>query len=199
MNWNKRVGFNAQGAAIALLIFSSAAAARAASISYPNQGPVPPGYMFTDIAESSGTDALPLYGPPTAFPIGMTFTPTPGFSASSIGGGADLTDGQLNFTIMAGPNAPGIPSVSISEAGRYTLTGVGTAATQALAGVIMRVTVREINGALGGANFVGSGERVGGVQFGCQSGHAAALEPWTIAQYWRPIGGPWIRAESTGD
>ena len=49
---------------------------QAATISYPDQGPIPPGYMFTNIVESSATDGVPLYGPPTAFPIGLDFTPS---------------------------------------------------------------------------------------------------------------------------
>ena len=117
----------------------------AATLAYPDQGPVAPGYTFTNIVESSGTDGLPLYGTPTPFAIGLGFSPTT-FSASSTGGGADLTDGQLNFMAKAGPNAPGISAISVSESGNYTLTGVGTAATEALAGTIIRVSVVELNG-----------------------------------------------------
>jgi hypothetical protein len=120
-------------------------ASQAASISYPDQGPVPPGYTFTNIVESSGTDAVPLYGPPMAFPIGLGFTPV-GFTASSTGGGGDLTDGQLNYTVTAGPNTPGIPLIALQEGGTFTLTGPGSSATQVLAGASIRGSVLEING-----------------------------------------------------
>ncbi|HMP04913.1 MAG TPA: hypothetical protein PJ982_01070 [Lacipirellulaceae bacterium] len=134
------------GAAAALALWAAAPAAMAASISYPDQGPLPPGYMFTDISESSGTDPVPLYGPPTPFLLGLDFTPV-GFGASAAGGSADLTHGQLNYTIMAGPNTPGIPIVSFAESGLFSLAGAGTAATSVTAGASLRVTVREINGA----------------------------------------------------
>ncbi len=122
-----------------------AATAHAASLSYPDQGPIAPGYTFTNIVESSGTDAVPLYGPPTPVLIGLDFNPV-NFNATSTNGGADLTDGQLNYTVTAGPNAPGIPQISFSEGGTYTLAGNGTAATQALAGASLHGTVLEING-----------------------------------------------------
>lgn len=47
--------------------------------------------------------------------------------ASSTGGAADITDGQLNFTIMGLSAA--ITSFDLSGAGDYTLSGTGTAAT----------------------------------------------------------------------
>lgn len=125
---------------IALLgLFSSVASA--ASISYGNFGPVPPATSFLAVSESSGTDPVPLYGPPTPFATGLDFDPA-GFVAVSTGGVNDITDGQLNFTIMA----PIINSVNLVEAGDYTLTGVGTPATQVFAGAIMRATVTQING-----------------------------------------------------
>jgi hypothetical protein len=132
-------------AAAAILTLAASTASQAASITYPNQGPIAPGYTFTNIVESSVTDALPLYGPPTAFPIGLGFNPT-SFAASSAGGGVDLTDGQLNYTVTAGPGAPGIPLISFIEGGTFTLTGSGNAGTQAMAGATLRATVLEING-----------------------------------------------------
>jgi hypothetical protein len=113
-----------------------------ATISYGDFGPVPPGVMFLDVEESSGTDPVPLYGPPTPFATGLDFNPT-NFVASSIGGPPDLTDGQLNYTVMS--DLP-ISQLSLFERGDYTLSGVGTAATQVQAGAILLATVREING-----------------------------------------------------
>jgi hypothetical protein len=134
-------------AALALLLMGVSVSARAASISYPTVGPLPPGFMFTNIVESSVTDGVPLYGAPSPIVVGLGFNPTPAFSATSTNGGADLTDGQLNFTVMAGPMSGGIPQINVSEGGLFTLTGPGTGATQVFAGAIIRATVLEINGA----------------------------------------------------
>ena len=38
--------------------------AAAASINYGTIGLIPPGVMFINVTESSGTDAVPLYNPP---------------------------------------------------------------------------------------------------------------------------------------
>jgi hypothetical protein len=134
-------------AALALMLIGMPAIAGAASISYPAVGPIPPGLTFTNIVESSGTDGVPLYGSPSPIVVGLAFNPTPAFSATSTNGGADLTDGQLNYTITAGPGSGGIPLINFSEGGLFTLAGIGTPATQVLAGAILRATVFEINGA----------------------------------------------------
>jgi hypothetical protein len=125
-----------------------AAAADAASISYPDVGPVVPGFTFTNIVESSGTDAVPLYGapnPPSGVPFGMTFMPT-NFISSKSGAGVDITDGQLNFMVTATPASGGIKLLKLIEGGTRTLSGTGTSATQALAGAILRATILEIDG-----------------------------------------------------
>ncbi len=128
-----------------LLLFGGLVAlCPAAMISYGNFGPVPPGITFLDVMESSGTDPVPLFGPPTPFSVGLDFSPT-SFVSTSNGGSLDVTDGQLNFTVM-GSNAFPINGISLFEAGDYTLFGTGTAATQALAGAIIRATVTQING-----------------------------------------------------
>jgi hypothetical protein len=134
--------------AMALLLAAIAVAAnpvaRAATINYGNFGPVPPGVSFLQVTESSGTDPVPLYGPPTPFATGLDFDPA-GFVASANGGGADITDGQLNFTVASPPNL-GIGNISLFEGGDYTLVGAGTTASQVLAGAIITATVTEING-----------------------------------------------------
>lgn len=132
--------------AIGLLTLAAGTGARAATIPYPNQGPIPPGITFTNISESSVLDAPPLYGAPTPIFIGLDFTPTAAFKATSnLGGAPDLTDGQLNYTVNAGPGAGGIPFVAFSEGGTYTLGGLGGAAVSA--GASLRATVLAINGA----------------------------------------------------
>ncbi len=118
------------------------ATTQAATISYGDFGPVPPGVMFLDVEESSGTDPVPIYGPPTPFSIGLDFNPT-NFVATSVGGGADLTDGQLNYTIMS---TKAITDIGLFERGDYTLAGVGTAATQVQAGAVILASVTAVNG-----------------------------------------------------
>jgi hypothetical protein len=71
------------------------------------------------------------------------------FSSSATNGTADSTGGQLNFAVKGTTNSlqtVGIDSISISDAGDYTLSGIGTSATKAQAGAIMRVTVTEVDG-----------------------------------------------------
>jgi PEP-CTERM motif len=126
-----------------VLVLGASSLCNAATISYGNFGPVG-GVMFNDVEESSGTDAVPLYGPPEAFSIGLDFDPA-GFVATANGGNEDITDGQINYTLM-GSGGTGIDTIRLFEAGDYSLTGVGTAATQALAGAIMRATVTQIDG-----------------------------------------------------
>ncbi|QDT73041.1 PEP-CTERM sorting domain-containing protein [Lacipirellula limnantheis] len=148
--------FSASAAALALGLL--APFAQAASISYGNFGPVAPGISFLNVTESSGTDPVPLYGAPDPYssvvapgPVyeaGLDFDPT-SFVASAAGGGADITDGQLNFTIVGqkdGLDVVAIKSIFLSEGGDYTLVGGGTAASQVLAGAIMAVKVTEIDG-----------------------------------------------------
>jgi hypothetical protein len=119
-----------------------AASAQAASINYGSFGPIAPGVTFIDVEESSGTDAVPLFGPPTPFAIGLDHNPT-NFTASSTNGGADLTDGQYNFTV---DSVVPITNLSVSERGDYTLVGAGGALTNVSAGAVLFATVTEING-----------------------------------------------------
>lgn len=135
--------------AVALVVaLCSAAAAQAASINYGNFGPVAPGITFLNVVESSGTDGVPLYDVPSPFATGLDFNPV-GFTSSVAGGAADITDGQLNFTIHGqdgNGNDVAINSINLSEGGVYSLFGVGTAATQVALGAIMNVKITEIDG-----------------------------------------------------
>src|SRR3954452_7091132 len=85
--------------ALAAVVFA-APSVRAAVINYGNSGDIPPGITFTNVMESSGTDPVPLYGPPSYFTTGMDFDP-PSFVASATDGAGDITDGQLNFGDVA--------------------------------------------------------------------------------------------------
>jgi hypothetical protein len=164
-------------AAVALAIVGGlASSGRGASISYPDLGPVGPGYSFTGITESSGTDAVPLYGAPTAFVIGLNFAPA-NFDAASAGG-VDLTDGQLNYTVVAGPGAPGIPQVSFSEGGTFSLGGTGTAATSVSAGAVIHVSVTEINGVSIAPIILASSSSTVAYDLAANPG---AAQPWSLS------------------
>ena len=120
----------------------------AASIAYGDFGPVSPGVRFRSVIESSVTDPVPLYGPPTPYSVGLDFNPL-GFGAVGLGGSSDITDGQLNFGVEGGVSSAqlvGISSIRLFESGDFTLAGLGTAATQDFAGAIMRITVTQIDG-----------------------------------------------------
>jgi hypothetical protein len=70
-----------------------------------------------------------------------------GFTSSSAGGLADITDGQLNFTVMSTQGGPPINQISVYEAGDYSLAGGGgNAATAVFAGAIIRATITQVNG-----------------------------------------------------
>ncbi len=150
MMWTHRRLFSASAAALVLAFMATfAAVAQAASISYGDFGPISPGISFLDVTESSGTDPVPLYGSPAPYVTGLDFNPK-NFVASAAGGGADITDGQMNFTVMGqknGLNITAIGGINVNEGGDYTLFGTGTAATQAAAGVtLISVKVTEIDG-----------------------------------------------------
>jgi hypothetical protein len=133
---------------VCAIAFLLARSADAALINYGSFTLPAAGISSNNVAESSATDAVPLFGPPAPFVVGLDFDPA-GFVASATGGASDITDGQLNFTV-AGVSSPtgsvAVNSITLFEAGDYSMTGAGTPATQVLAGVITRVTVTEVDG-----------------------------------------------------
>lgn len=123
-----------------------------AAILYGDFSDVPPGsVMYTDVTESSSTDPVPpaLFGAPGITANTLDFDPT-GFGANSQGGGADLTDGQLNFGISVAKNSTGIAggftSLTLRESGDLTLFGAGTTVTSVAAGVFAEVEILEVDG-----------------------------------------------------
>lgn len=99
--------------------------------------------IYRDVTEDSITDLPPLFGNPTVFGNALVFTPTL-FGATSTGGGIDITDSTLTTTIEAKPNKS-VSNILFSEAGDYTLVGVGTAATTATVVATYFVRVVEVN------------------------------------------------------
>jgi hypothetical protein len=113
------------------VVLMSGAAMFGASVSYP--GVYHAGAMdYSLISESSMTDPVPLYGPPTAYgQMTLSFGSGMNFGSYSSGaGGVDITDGKL-FVQMA-PIPGGIMDVvTVSEIGSYAIAGAGgTSATQ---------------------------------------------------------------------
>jgi hypothetical protein len=173
MSWKSRAFTRAGAVALcsALMgLFSTVATA--ASISYGDFGPVPPATMFLNVTESSGTDPVPMYGPPTAFETGLDFDPS-SFVALSAGGGADLTDGQLSFTVMS----PGLTSISLFEAGDYSLLGLGTPLTSVNAAASLRATVTQINGVNVAPILIGPTNAAVGFNLVANPG---SLQPWSL-------------------
>ena len=140
--------FALMGIAMAFLT----ASASAIPIEYGDFGPdYKPGItMYLDVVESSGTDPVPppKYGEPTLTGDTLDFDPTT-FVASATGGDADITDGQLNFTLMVmeanGQVAGGVTSLLITESGDFTLAGAG-AASQVIGGVSLDIDILEVDG-----------------------------------------------------
>jgi hypothetical protein len=98
------------------------------------------------VRESSQTDAVPLFGPPSVTGDSIDFNPT-GFGAFGAGGGGDVTDGQLVFKVQAKPNFA-INSINFGEAGITTLAGVGTNVTHTDVSAVGNIDIYEVDGVL---------------------------------------------------
>jgi hypothetical protein len=145
-NFSRMPRLMALATTLSVAVLAAGPVAHAALINY-GDFPVPSaGIVFQQVTESSGTDPVPLYGPPTPFAVGLDFNPT-SFVSSATGGAADVTDGQLNFGVASpGPGFTPINTITVGEAGDFTLVGAGTPATAVFAGAIIRVTVTQVNG-----------------------------------------------------
>ena len=133
------------GFMLVIALTALASNAHAAAINYGDFSDIPPGaVMYLDVTESSGTDAVPLFGSPSITEDTLDFDPK-GFVAFSGSGGSDLTDGQLNFSIETLPGA-GISSILFREGGDYSLLGTGTAGTMVAGGISVHVEIIEVDG-----------------------------------------------------
>ena len=127
-------------AAVALAGILLVTSAKAAPINYGNLPGATVDYLqVTEDAVSAG-DAPPLFGAPTVTGDSIDFDPV-GFDASSQNGGADITDGNLKFTIDAHAGKA-IKSVTIAEAGDVTLLGIAPLLSETtFASVVTRISV----------------------------------------------------------
>jgi hypothetical protein len=99
------------------------------------------------VTEDSATDPTPLFGAPLVSGDTLDFTPV-GFGASSAGGGADMTDGQLSFMVQAKPGQS-IQNILIKEFGDTTLAGVvplNSTTTSTFVRMPVFIDIVEVNG-----------------------------------------------------
>jgi hypothetical protein len=101
---------------------------------------------FRALSEDSLTDpgALPLFGAPSVGGNSLDFNKI-SFAASANLGGIDLTHGSLTMGIEA-LGGTSIEQISLSEAGDYTLFGLGSAAALASVSAAVYLDIIEVDG-----------------------------------------------------
>jgi hypothetical protein len=100
---------------------------------------------YVDVTEDSTSgDALPLFGAPSVSGDSLDFNPV-GFSASSAGGGSDITDSNLSFEVHA-LSGFAINNINLSEAGDTTLAGIGTDSTFSSVTADVFLNIVEVDG-----------------------------------------------------
>lgn len=132
---------------IVLAVLSGAImTADASPINYGDFGPAFPhgSTTYLDVTESSGTDAVPVFGPPTIVGNALDFDPK-GLVSFATNAQSDITDGQLNcgFTMLPGT---AMSMLLVTEAGDYTLFGSGTSTTQLASALSARIRILEVDG-----------------------------------------------------
>ena len=153
----------------------------AGSINYGDFSDIPPGsVMYLDVTESSGTDPVPppLFGAPSITGNLLDFDP-PGFVSTTTGGPLDVTDGQLNFTMMAARNS-GFYSLAISEWGDYSFAGSGAVGTSVSASVSVRVEILEIDNVVLPSPIVISSSNTFATDMASEGGPTDGLESWSL-------------------
>ncbi len=102
--------------------------------------------LFIAVTEDTGNEASALFSAPETFDNKLDFDPLSFFASADSNQPADSTDGQLSFTLMSVGAAP-IRQVMFTEAGDYTLVGLGNAAASASVAATVSWTVVEVSGA----------------------------------------------------
>ena len=123
------------------------AATSRASLFFMNYGSFPGStVMYTNVSESSDTDAMALFGSPTVSGDSIDFTPIE-FAATSLlhVPPVDHTDGHLTFGVMANTNKS-IQNISFDEGGGLTVGGFGTDATFVDVSAFGNIDVFEVDG-----------------------------------------------------
>jgi hypothetical protein len=105
----------------AAVLLGGSVCASAASLAHPGPIVVQDG-VYDNIVETSITDPLPMYGPPSAGLGNVMTFPMPSFVASASDNTSDLTAGALEFTFDADPGLF-IGTLSVFESGAYDIVG----------------------------------------------------------------------------
>jgi hypothetical protein len=108
-------------------LFATTGKTLAAPINYGDFNGLNLSYLQVTETVNTPGDTAPLYGAPTLIGDQLDFNPK-GFSAGAVNGNLDITDGQLNFTLLSNLGRA-ITDLAVSEGGDFTLLGTGTAAT----------------------------------------------------------------------
>lgn len=108
------------------------------------QGNLSTGGVPGIVKETSNTDPVPLYGPPSISGDSIDFNPA-GFGSFAKNGALDITDGQLTFMVTAKPGQA-IKNIKFSEAGIVTLLGLGNAATSASDKLSVFINIQAVDG-----------------------------------------------------
>jgi hypothetical protein len=127
------------------LVGMFAAKTLAAPINYGDKPAATVDYLQVTEDTNSFDDAPPKFGMPSIAGDTMDFDPFEFNAKSSNGSVADITDGQLNFGIVAHAGKI-IKNVGFTEAGDTTLAGVGTDATFTSVTSHFNLDVIEIDG-----------------------------------------------------
>lgn len=103
------------------------------------------GSCLGGVCETPNSGATGLFGSPTAVGDQLLFFPS-AFSASSSGGGVTAVGSQLQVEITSNSVLDVLDTLTITEFGDASLSGVGTAATGTFAQMSGFITVTEANG-----------------------------------------------------
>jgi hypothetical protein len=124
-------------------VFSCVSSVNANTVGYGNF--IGTTLKFLNVSESSATDTAPLYGTPQLSGNSLIFTHM-AFSSNSSNGASDITDGQLNGTIMPQNCATTyIDKITFREYGDVSLSGAGTSNTKASVAFSLFVTVMDVD------------------------------------------------------
>lgn len=109
-------------------------------------------FLFQNMEEATTTagDPAPIWGAPLVVGDNLIFTPT-AYASNANGGASDQTNATFSFDIVSKDKMNiAIQNILINELGDFSLTGVGTNATNAsaLAGAALVVTEVNIGGVL---------------------------------------------------
>lgn len=115
--------------------------------------------MYLNISEDTREEPEALFGAPDIVGNTMDFDPlsfTAEASSSTGTNESDITDGQLNFTIMSNEASFPIEQVIINESGDYTLAGLGSAQATASVSAPVQYAITHVNGVILGAPISGN-------------------------------------------